>query len=227
MCGRYVISSPYDIIKESFSIDSAQEDFTPNYNVCPTQHIPAILNENGKNVLTKIHWGLVPSWAKDKSMAVRMINARSETISEKPSFRNAFKKRRCLIPANGYYEWKGEKGNKEPYYITSATGELFAFVGLWERWTDKESPDSSPLNSCTIVTTAASPSIQHIHDRMPVILAPQCYEAWLNPKLEDSNELNRMLQNGLVQELEYYKVSKAVNLVRNNGPELIQRITMR
>ena len=226
MCGRYVISSPYDIMKESFSIDSAQEDFTPNYNVCPTQHIPAISNENGKNVLTKMHWGLVPSWAKDKSVAVRMINARSETISEKPSFRNAFKKRRCLIPANGYYEWKGEKGNIEPYYITSTTGVLFAFAGLWERWTDKDSPDSAPLDSCTIVTTTASLSILHIHDRMPVILAHQYYEAWLNPEFQDAGELNRILQTGVIQEMKYYLVSKAVNSVKNNGPELIQRIIM-
>lgn len=224
MCGRYVISSPYDIIMESFSIDSTKIDVTPNYNACPTQYIPAILIENGKNVLTKMHWGLVPPWAKNKSISVKMINARSETISEKPSFRNAFKKRRCLIPANGYYEWKGEKGDKEPYYITSATGELFAFVGLWERWTDRESPDIAPLDSCTIITTAASPLIKHIHDRMPVILAPQYYEAWLNPKLEDSNELYRILQTGAIQEMKYYPVSKAVNSVRNNGPELIKEL---
>jgi putative SOS response-associated peptidase YedK len=226
MCGRFVISSPLDIIKSSFAIDVTNEDVIPNYNVCPTQLIPSILNHNGKNILTKMHWGLVPSWAIDKSVAVRMINARSETISEKPSFRNAFKKRRCLIPAEGYYEWKGEKGNKQPYYITSTTGVLVAFAGLWERWTDKESPDSSPLVSCTIVTTAAIPLIEHIHTRMPVILAPQYYEAWLNPKLEDVGEIHRILQYGAVQEMGYYPVSKAVNSIRNNGSDLIQKITI-
>jgi putative SOS response-associated peptidase YedK len=226
MCGRFVVSSPSDIIKKSFAINFTDEDITPNYNICPTQHIPVVLNQNGKNILTKMHWGLVPSWAKDKSVAAKMINARSETVSEKPSFRNAFKRRRCLIPANGYYEWNGEKGNKQPYYITPTTGELFAFAGLWDRWTDKESPDSSPLYSCTIVTTAASLSIQHIHTRMPEILAHNYYDAWLNPELEKISELNRILQNGAVQEMTFYSVSKAVNSVKNNGPDLIQQISM-
>jgi len=226
MCGRFVISSSYDFIKKSFAIDFTDRDITPNYNVCPTQHIPAVRNKNGKNILTKMHWGLVPSWAKDKSAATRMINARSETISEKPSFRNAFKKRRCLIPVNGYYEWKGDKGNKQPYFITPTTGVLFGFAGLWERWTDKEAPDSSPFDSCTIVTTAASIAIEHIHTRMPLILDPRYYDAWLNPELEDVGELRRILQSGAVQEMTYYPVSKAVNPVKNNGPELIQKISI-
>ena len=171
-----------------------------------------------------MHWGLVSSWAKDRSFAVRMINARSETLSEKPVFRNAFKKRRCLIPANGYYEWRGEKGNKQPWYITFETGTPFAFAGLWERWIDPRSPDSAPLDSCTIVTTEAIASIRHIHDRMPAMPAPEHYESWLDPNLKDAAELNRMLRTGTIEQITSYPVSKIVNSVRSNGPELIQKI---
>jgi putative SOS response-associated peptidase YedK len=226
MCGRFVISSSYDILKQTFAIEGTDEQIDANYNVCPTQHILAILNPEGKKILRKMHWGLVPSWVKDKSAASKMINARSETLSEKPSFRNAFRKRRCLIPADGYYEWKGEKGHKQPYFITPATGVPFGFAGLWERWAGEESPDCSPLDSCTIVTTAASHSIAHIHTRMPVILTAALYEVWLNPELKDVGELNRLLQTGAVQEMIYYPVSKAVNTIGNNGPNLIQKITM-
>jgi putative SOS response-associated peptidase YedK len=155
-----------------------------------------------------------------------MINARSETLSEKPVFRNAFKKRRCLIPANGYYEWRGEKGNKQPWYITFETGTPFVFAGLWERWIDPRSPDSAPLDSCTIVTTEAIASIRHIHDRMPLIPAPEHYESWLDPNLEDAGELNRILQAGSVRELAFYPVSKSVNSVKSGGPDLIQRIAV-
>ena len=224
MCGRFVIFSPYDVIKESFDISYSEADLSPNYNVCPTQFIPAVFKKNGSNILTVMHWGIVPSWAKDKSIAARMINARAETISEKPSFRNAFKKQRCLIPANGYYEWSGEKGKKQPHYIKPQHAELFAFAGLWERWIDKDSPDKPLLVSCTIVTTASSPSVQHIHNRMPVILSPQYYEDWLNAGLNDTGEINGIFQIGTVQEMTHYPVSKAVNTVKNNGPGLIQKL---
>ncbi len=129
MCGRFVLFSPSEEIRKAFSIDSIQAEVAPDYNVCPTRHILTVINENGQNVLVRMHWGLVPYWAKDRSLAARMINARSETLSEKPGFRNAFKKRRCLIPANGYYEWKGKRGNRQPWYITTETGAPFAFAG--------------------------------------------------------------------------------------------------
>lgn len=224
MCGRFVLFSSSDEIRKTFSIDSIRAKVAPDYNVCPTRHILTIINENGQNVLVAMHWGLVPSWAKDRSMAARMINARSETLSEKPGFRNAFKKRRCLIPANGYYEWKGERGNRQPWYITTETGTPFAFAGLWERWIDRNSPDHSPLDSCTIVTTEAIASIRHIHDRMPALPAPEDYQSWLDPGLEDAAELNRMLRTGAIEQIRSHPVSKIVNSVRSNGPELIQKI---
>ena len=152
-----------------------------------------------------------------------MINARSESIAEKPSFRSAFKKRRCLIPADGFYEWKGEKGRKQPMFITSPDRKPFAFAGLWETWRKKDDPDST-YKSCTIITTRASDSIRDIHHRMPVILKPSAYESWLDPGNQDAAELEKILENEIITELVSYPVSKQVNSTRNNDSSCIEAI---
>ena len=222
MCGRFVGFRSLDELKGFFPIDKAACEAISNYNVAPSQEILAIAKYEGENWLVKFHWGLVPFWAKDISIGNRMINARSESIAEKPSFRNAFKKRRCLIPADGFYEWKGEKGKKQPMFITLPDHEPFAFAGLWETW--KKDDQELNYKSCTIITTQASESIRDIHHRMPVILKPPAYESWLDPGNQNVVELGEMLKNEIVTELASYPVSKQVNSTRNNDPNCIEPI---
>ena len=189
-----------------------------SYNVAPSQEILAVIN-NGANRLGAFHWGLVPFWAKDRSIGNRLINARAETVAEKPSFRAAFKKRRCLIVADGFYEWKGEKGNKQPWYLTTPSAQPFGFAGLWESWKDENNRE---YLSATIITTAAGESMKNIHHRMPVILKPAVYQSWLNKDIEDPNRLDQILQNDHVRDLRSYPVSKQVNTVANNHPGCIE-----
>jgi putative SOS response-associated peptidase YedK len=226
MCGRFVQNIPFETLQQNFNIHTTSSDIIPNFNVAPTQEILTIINHENENKLEKFHWGLVPFWAKDISIGSRMINARAETVATKPSFRNAFKKRRCLIPADGFYEWKGEKGQKLPYYVSIPSGEPFVFAGLWETWTDKESDDESVYKSCTIITTAASESIRQIHHRMPVILDPKYHEKWLDVEMQDHKELETILQNGLIHDMKYYPVSTFVNAVNNNDPNCIKPIEL-
>lgn len=222
MCGRFSQFSSFQKNQQTFNIETVLFETIPNYNVAPTQEILTIIKHDNENKLEKLHWGLVPFWAKDISIGSRMINARAETVAGKPGFRNAFIKRRCLIPADGFYEWKGEKGNKQPYYVFIPSGEPFAFAGLWETWTDKY--EESVYNSCTIITTAASESIREIHHRMPVILDPKFHEKWLNAEIQDPKELEIILQDGLIHDMKYYPVSTLVNSVKNNDPNCIKPI---
>jgi putative SOS response-associated peptidase YedK len=224
MCGRFSQFSSLQIIQQTFNVKTVLFETIPNYNVAPTQKILAIVKHDNENTLEKLNWGLVPFWAKDISIGSRMINARAETVSQKPSFRNAFRKRRCLIPADGFYEWKGEKGNKQPYYVFIPSGEPFAFAGLWETWTGKESGEESVYKSCTIITTAASESIREIHHRMPVILDPTFHDKWLNAEIQDPKEFETILQDGIIHDMKYYPVSKLVNSVKNNDPNCIKPV---
>jgi len=224
MCGRFVQNSPLQIIQQIFNTDKVLFEVIPNYNVAPTQKILAIINQDNENKLEKLHWGLVPFWANDISMGSRMINARAETVSQKPGFRNAFRKRRCVIPADGFYEWKGEKGHKQPYYITVPSGKPFAFAGLWETWVDKENDEESVYKSCTIITTTASEPLSSIHHRMPAILDPEFHEKWLNEKIQNPKNLEIILRDGLIYDMIYYSVSKSVNSVKNNDPNCIKPI---
>ena len=224
MCGRFVQNSPIETLQQNFNIRTIAPDIIPNYNVAPTQKILAIIKHDNENKLERLHWGLVPFWAKDISIGFRMINARAETVSQKPSFRNAFRKRRCLIPADGFYEWKGEKGNKQPYYVFTSSDNPFAFAGLWESWTDKKSDEGSVYKFCTIITTSASESIREIHHRMPVILNPKFHEKWLNSEIQDPKELEIILQDGITHDIKYYPVSTLVNSVKNNDPNCIKPI---
>lgn len=225
MCGRFVGFRPLEELIDHFPIDVSKVDVSENFNVAPSQEVLAIARYEEKNHLVKFNWGLVPFWAKDKTIGNRMVNARSETAATKPSFRSAFKKRRCLILADGFYEWKGDKGNKQPMFLTLPDGNPFAFAGLWEIW-DNKGKDPIPYRSCTILTTEASESVRPIHHRMPVILKPGAYDPWLDPANRDIEILQDIINSRIYTELVSKPVSKQVNSVRNNSPDNIKQIEL-
>jgi putative SOS response-associated peptidase YedK len=216
MCGRYTLSTPAGRLAEEFQLDDGAVDLTPSYNVAPTQQVAAVLEEGGKRRLEMLRWGLVPSWADDPEIGARMINARSETAPEKPSFRRAFRSKRCLVPADGFYEWKREPGGKQPYYFHMEDGRPFAFAGLWESW-EKD----GVLLSCAILTTRANSVLEGIHDRMPVILPSGAYDAWLDPDA-DKDQLIDLMSPYSGDDLETYPVSRFVNSPRNNDERCIE-----
>jgi putative SOS response-associated peptidase YedK len=220
MCGRFVGFRRLEELKQYFPIERAACEVTANYNVAPSEPVLALVKRDAQNWLDRFHWGLVPFWAKDLSIGNRLINARAETLTSKPSFRNAFKKRRCLILADGFYEWMGQKGGKQPMFITLASKAPFAFAGLWESFSPPENPEPAYL-SCAIITTAASPSVRAIHHRMPAILNPDIYEEWLAPSNQDTVQLSQLLSDGLLTELVSHPVSPRVNSTGNNGPDNI------
>jgi len=223
MCGRFAGFSSVEMLQKHFPIHVADLQVQPNYNVAPTQEILAITRHEGKNHLLTFFWGLVPFWAKDVSIGSKLINARSETAASKPSFRNAFKKRRCLIPANGFYEWQKVKGKKQPMFLTLPDNSPFAFAGLWEIW-DNKGKNEIAYRSCTILTREASESVRQIHHRMPVILKPEAFNTWLDPDNQNIDLLSDIIQKQIYTELRSVPVSKQVNSVRNNGPENIKPI---
>jgi putative SOS response-associated peptidase YedK len=192
MCGRFTLVADPNDLREAFPWVNIPDGINPRYNVAPSQPVAVIPND-GKNRLDFFTWGLIPSWAKDPAIGNRMINARAETLIEKPSFRTAFRRRRCLIPADGFFEWKVEPGRKTktPMYIRLKSGKPFALAGLWERW---DSPDGSTIFSCTIITTQPNELMQVIHNRMPVILPPQAYSLWLDPAEPPLPKLNFRLE---------------------------------
>jgi putative SOS response-associated peptidase YedK len=220
MCGRFTLTVDPSDLKEAFYwVNFGSADFTPRYNIAPTQGVPVVTN-NGENKLDFFTWGLVPFWAKDPSIGSRMINARAETISEKPSFRNAFKRRRCLILADGFFEWQKlpDSKTKIPTYIQLKDGKPFAFAGLWEDW---HSPDGSQILSTTIITTQPNELVKPIHNRMPVILPESAYEAWLTPGEVDTRTLIPLLIPFDADHMDAYPVSRLVNNPRNDSPDCI------
>jgi putative SOS response-associated peptidase YedK len=221
MCGRFVGFRKLEELRQYFPIDASNCEAAANFNVAPSQEVLAIARVDGANVLDKYHWGLVPFWAKDTRIGYKMINARSETVAGKPSFRDAFKKRRCLVLADGFYEWKGAKGEKQPMFITLPDRTPFAFAGLWEIWRDRENPDVV-YRSCTIITRAAAGPMRDLHHRMPVILNPDAYDPWLDPDCHDPDALNAILQGKALTELVFHPVAKRVNAVRHNDPSNIE-----
>ena len=222
MCGRYSLTTPSEGLRALFDFIE-QPNLAPRYNIAPTQEVAAVrLEEDGKRHFRWLKWGLVPSWAKDLSIGSRMINARSETLAEKPAFRSAFKQRRCLILADGFYEWRVEgKGPKQPYRITLADGGPFAFAGLWERWRDKKSGES--VDSCTIATTLANDALESIHHRMPVILPPADYGMWLDTT-ESSDRVQALLRPAPNDQIRFHAISTRVNKVANDDATVIEPI---
>ena len=218
MCGRYTLRTPVEKLAEEFGFDASSVEVPPNYNVAPTQEVAAVLAEGGQRHLELLRWGLIPSWADDPGIGSRMINARAETAPEKPSFRRAFRERRCLIPADGFYEWKRMNGAKQPYYMRMREGRPFAFAGLWETWNDHGGPE---IRSCAILTTAPNALAGEIHNRMPVILPAGSYDAWLDPEAE-KEELVALLAPYPEAEMEAYPVSRFVNSPSNNDPRCIE-----
>jgi len=247
MCGRYAASRRPEELVEVFDVQKwdPTEALDANWNVAPTDTTYAVLErpdkETGEIVrqLRALRWGLVPSWAKDVSIGSRMINARAETVAEKPAYRRAFAKRRCLLPADGYYEWmvlggheaadRPAKKAKQPYFIHRADGGPLAFAGLYELWRDKSVPDGDPdawLWTATVITTSAPDELGKIHDRMPMVIPSASWADWLDPGNTDASDLQALLAPAVSSGLASYPVSTAVNSVRNNGPELIDEVTL-
>jgi putative SOS response-associated peptidase YedK len=222
MCGRFAFYSAHEAIARLFGVADAPE-VEPHWNIAPTQFIPAVRERPaGARRLVLLYWGLVPYWAEDKTVGPRMINARGETLREKAAFREAYSKRRCLVLADGYYEWLRRGAVKQPYFIHLAGGEPFGMAGLWESWRDRASGER--LESCTIVTTQPADSIAHLHDRMPVILPPEAHGEWLDPGNEDVERLDRLLVPYDSAAIAARAVSPRVNNARNEGAELIEPV---
>lgn len=225
MCGRYTLSVPLSNLVDSFDVDPPDFDYPPRFNIAPTQEAPVIAQDLDGRRMGLLRWGLVPSWAKDPAVGNRMINARSETVMEKPAFRRAFRSRRCVVPADGFFEWKkveareGGKALKVPHWIHRPHAEPFVMAGLWEKWNPQ---DGSPLYSFTILTTEAVPEIREIHPRMPVILSPGSANLWLDPRA-DVETLPALLQP-FRDGLHAHAVSPLVGSPRNDRPECIERV---
>lgn len=225
MCGRYVSATPPDQIAAYFGTEAPEALLEPSYNVAPTNDVYAVLSDGSTRHLDAFHWGLVPLWAKDPKIGSKMINARAETLAEKNAFKSAFKRRRCLIPADGFYEWKKApdappKAKKQPYFIHRPDDEPYAFAGLWEVWKGPDK-DQEPLRSCTIITTGPNAAMAAIHDRMPAILPPSAWDTWLDREVDDLDLLGRLLVPSAPELIELRPVSTEVNNVRNKGEHLI------
>ncbi|CAM4028507.1 SOS response-associated peptidase [Lederbergia lenta] len=224
MCGRFTLFATFEEIIDRFDIQQMIDAdlYNPNYNVAPSQSVLAVINDGTNNRLGYLRWGLIPSWAKDIKIGYKMINARSETLSEKPSYRNAYKNKRCLILADSFYEWKRhDDKTKTPMRIKLKSDNLFAMAGLWESW---KSPEGESIYSCTVITTKPNKLVRDIHDRMPVILNPADEKIWLDKSITDIDQLNKLLTPLDENLMEAYEVSSLVNSPKNNSIELIQKI---
>jgi putative SOS response-associated peptidase YedK len=220
MCGRFSQTHSAEAIAAAFGLSEIPQ-WQPRYNIAPTQTVPAIIASDGQRHFKPLRWGLIPSWAKDPSIGARLINARAATLSEKPSFRDAFKRRRCLIVADGFYEWRKEGTQKQPFYFRLETGEPFAFAGLWEGW---HSPDGDRIETCTIITTDPNELTATVHDRMPVILPTALYDRWLDSAHQQTTDLQAILHPYAKEAMIAYPVSTAVNRPTNDSPDCIAAI---
>ncbi|MCB1033456.1 MAG: SOS response-associated peptidase [Acidobacteria bacterium] len=223
MCGRYTLHTPGETVAEIFDVTESVE-LAPRYNIAPTQEVAVVgLSHQGNRSLGFMRWGLIPSWAKDPSIGNRLINARSESAAEKPAFRSSFKKRRCLVPADGFYEWKKVGDGKQPHYLRMKTGAPFAIAGLWARWHGGE---GDPVQSCTLLTTTPNEVAGAIHDRMPVILPAAAYSSWLDPETPPE-ALQELLVPYPAEEMEAYPVHPMVGNPRNDTPKCIEPLPPR
>jgi putative SOS response-associated peptidase YedK len=240
MCGRYAATKdPATLVKEFDAVDNTEDMAPPvDHNVAPTKNVVTVVERHPRNAegevlqeepaerqLRVMRWGLIPFWAKDKSIGSKMINTRAESASKKPAFRKALKQHRCLLPADGWYEWQRFKGGKQPFFMTSQDGSSLAFAGIWETWRDPQAADDAPrVISCSVLTVDAVGPLTEIHDRMPLVLPRESWQRWLDPDAEDVGELLAPPSLELVDSLELRPVSDRVNNVRNNGPELLERV---
>lgn len=220
MCGRFVSSIPADELKKIFDLVETPQ-LEPRYNVAPTQLTAVVRNQGERNRLDLLKWGLVPGWSKDLSFGSHLINARSETVAEKPAFRHAIKYRRCIIPASGFYEWSHSGSLKQPYYIRMADHSPMCLAGLWEMW---KAPDGNELETFTILTTAANGAVAPIHDRMPVILPPDTFPLWLSHNMHDPQLLQPFYQPIPADQVTAYKVPDLVNNPRFDSPACIAQV---
>jgi len=221
MCGRFTSKAKPEEIEKEFKIGKIDPElFTPRFNIAPSQTVPVILEQSGERIVNALRWGLIPSWAKDDSIDSKMINARSETLAEKPSFKNAFRSRRLIVPASGFYEWeKTAKGAKQPHYFYLKDKEVFGLAGLFEEWLDKQTGEL--VETFTIITTEANKVLEPIHERMPVILKSSDYDQWLDEDENDTGKLQSLLVPYPAEEMTSHTVSRAVNSPAADAPELI------
>ncbi len=233
MCGRFALFTPPARLARYFQATlgaDVEPDRQPDWNVAPTEQVLAVRarrRQEGdlERTLTSLRWGLIPPWAKDPSAGSRLFNARGESVANRPSFSAAFKSRRIIIPADGFYEWhKLNSGSKQPHFFTRADGAPLAMAGVAESWWDKRARDEPPIRSCTIITTTGGPDMDGIHDRMPVILHPDVFDLWLDPDLDDLNELTALLRPAPAGTIEHHRVSQRVGSVRNKDAQLIESI---
>lgn len=224
MCGRYSQRQSAKIIAQAFQVDDVPT-LEPRYNIAPTQSVPTVLQTSASTnrQFKMLHWGLIPSWAKDSKMGAKLINGRAETVAEKPAFRSAFRQRRCLVLADGFYEWQQQeqKKQKQPFYFHLSDERPFAFAGLWEHW---KGEDGEEIESCTLLTTEANELMQPIHNRMPVILDPKDYDLWLDPEVKKPELLQPLLHSYRSEEMTAYPVSTVVNKPSNDSAECIERV---
>jgi putative SOS response-associated peptidase YedK len=218
MCGRFTLTTDREQLEERFSFHAANLSFTPRYNIAPSQAVFTVIGDEKGNRGGLLRWGLIPSWAKDAAIGNRMINARAETVAEKPSFRRALQQRRCLILADGFYEWRQEGKKKTPLFITLTSRAPFAFAGLWETWRPQ---DGEAIHSCTIITTTPNPLMESIHNRMPVILAREAETTWLDRTITEPDKLLPLLVPYPETLMDAYEVALTVNSPKNDFPACI------
>lgn len=221
MCGRYAITSPPEAIKALFRYGE-QPNFPPRHNVAPTQPVPVVRLAGGVRAFALLRWGLIPAWVKDPRGFSLLVNARGESVCDKPAFRNAMKRRRCLLPADGFFEWQATGGPKRPFFIRKRGGGPLAFAGLWEAWMG---PNGEELETVCIVTTRANPTLRPIHDRMPVIVPPEAFDLWLDADHVDALTASALIAPAPDGLLEAYEVSTAVNRTANDTPDLLAPLT--
>ncbi len=232
MCGRYVSISSPSLLASYFGAEEVRTtDVEANYNVTPRAEVPIVAVSRDVRVLDRVRWGLVPFWAKDVSIGDKLINARAETITEKPAYRRAFERRRCIIPADGFYEWRPVAGANakqwQPYFIRRLDGEPLAFAGVWESWYDPTQDVPERLRSCAIVTTVANDELAPLHHRMPVVLPAPVWDRWLDPSEHDVDAMRALCVPLPDGELRFHPVSTLVNKPDNNGPELVEEVVLR
>ncbi|MES9860178.1 MAG: SOS response-associated peptidase [Candidatus Thiodiazotropha sp. LLP2] len=222
MCGRFYLDVMQDELEAYFGLQSSFTSVISRYNIAPSQEILAVVSEEKKRELKSFHWGLIPSWAKDQKIGYKCINARAESVDTKPAFRAAFKTRRCLIPCSGFFEWKLENGHKQPYCFRPTIQPLFALAGLYEHWRDKS---GKQIDSCTIIVGEANKDVAPVHDRMPIILAPEDFNCWLDPEIKTKEILSPLLKAWPDGAIEHYPVSQELNNPKNNNAGLLKNIS--